>query len=257
MQRSTLGALVSLCMLSLSAGAAAAAEVQGRLDWARRAELSTLASGVVAEVKVNAGDRVREGSELLRLDQGALRAGLKEAKARLAFQEKARAEAEREWERTQELYDRTLLANHDLELAQIALARAEAEYRAAQTALAEARQQLDYSRIEAPFAGVVLETRAVAGQTVNTRLQSVPLITLAASGQMLVRLQLGETELARIEPGDSVPVVVDGQRYAGRVHHLGLEPVAGQGAWYPVEVVFAPSAESDLRAGQKATVELP
>ena len=125
--------LATVCLL-LAALPAGAESLAGRLDWVAPLELSTPRSGLVREVLVASGDRVAGGAPLARLEMRDARAHLAAAQAALNATRAAMEEAARERDRTQELYDRTLLSDHDLQLAQIALIEAEADYRAAQAA---------------------------------------------------------------------------------------------------------------------------
>jgi multidrug efflux pump subunit AcrA (membrane-fusion protein) len=71
-------------------------------------ELSTRVSGVVAEVRVKPGQRVKKGTVLLRLDKTVLQAQLDEANAEQARAQADAGDARRELERVQELYKRTV-----------------------------------------------------------------------------------------------------------------------------------------------------
>jgi RND family efflux transporter MFP subunit len=238
-----------LCAALLIAPAAHAAEYEGRLDWARQVPLGTLASGVVAEVTVEAGDRVRRGQLLARLDQRAFIADVGRAQAQVAYLRSAFDEATREQERVQELFDRTLLAEHDLQLAHIARAKAEAGLRGAEAELAQAQLLLDYSAVRAPFDGVVLSREAEPGQVVVTRLASVTMLTLAATGEMVARFELPAAERGTLKAGRKASVRVDGQSYAGRVR-TGTDPAVA-------EVAFALPADAALAAGRSVRVVLP
>ena len=95
-------------LLPLAAGAA---EYDGVLDFNRKAKLSTPVSGVVAKVNVQPGDRVIQGDVLLQLDNGVIKANVEKAKADVQHYERLYKEAERELQRNQELYDRTVLSD--------------------------------------------------------------------------------------------------------------------------------------------------
>lgn len=236
-----------------------AADVTGTLHWLRRVEMSTPVSGVVAETGVDAGAAVRKGQVLVRLDARTFQAAVRRAEAVVRKCKEARAEAKRELERTTELYARTLIADHELQLAKIAHAASEAELQTAEAELTQAQLDLEYSRVIAPFDALVLARSAEVGQTVVTRLQSVPLITLAEAGHMLARIEVTDQELAQLKVGQPLTVKVDGRRYEGKVHRLGLEPVIAAGGLskYEADVLFEFQSQDVLRAGQNATVELP
>ena len=230
------------------------------LQWAQRVELSTLVSGNIAAVNVDVGSRVKAGETLLHLDDRGFKAQLVKAKADNAHAKDALDEAKRELERSQELFDRTVLSIHDLQLVKIALARAQADYRGTQAALEQAKLNLEYSAIRAPYDGIVLHRQAQVGQTVISRLQATPLLVLARSDRMIARAGVVRKELDKLNPGQSLNVQVGGETYAGKVVRLGLEPMpeeVGPEPVYAVDIEFTPPAGSDLRAGQQATVPLP
>ncbi|WP_293672716.1 biotin/lipoyl-binding protein, partial [Thiolapillus sp.] len=105
----------------------AAQEYSVNLKPGRQLTLGTLVSGVVREVKVQPGQVVAQGDVLLKLDQREFRAQLNRAKALVARANSLFEEAKREEERAEELYDRTLLSDHELQKARIG--RLEAESR--------------------------------------------------------------------------------------------------------------------------------
>jgi RND family efflux transporter MFP subunit len=249
--------LSGLLALLLST-AAGALELSARVDWERRLELSTPVSGVIAATPVRMGQRVARGTVLLELDQRPFRARLARAEANLSRARENRAEARREVERTQELFDRTLLSVHDLQVAQIAGAEAEAEYRGAEADVTEAAYDLEYSRIQAPFDAWVLALPAQVGQTVVTRLEARPLVALAPVGRMRA---LGWADMAQLEglsPGMAAQVVVDGTSYPGEITYLALEPKSDTAdrPLYGVGVSFASDPQTLIRPGRTAVIRL-
>jgi len=242
-------------LLLLWTGGTGAAEVAGEVEWVNRVALGTPVSGVVSEVPVHVGSRVAAGALLLRLDPRGFRAAVAEAQARVDGLAEARAEAEREQERAQELYDRTLLSDHDLQLAKIAFVQADAQYRAARAALEQRTLELEYSALRAPFDAMVLEQRAQVGQSVVSRLQSEPLVIVAEAKRMQLRILLRGEQVDQLQPGQETTVAIDGREYRGTVVELGLEPVERGG--YPVTIHFPVSSETRPRAGQQGRAVLP
>lgn len=245
-----------VCIAALLWGSAAWAEdFSARLDWTRRVTLSTLVSGTVSEVAVEPGQQVERGAVLVRLDPRRFEAVAREAEARTNSLAQKNEEAQRELERAEELYDRTVLSDRDLQLAKIAAATAEADHRAAQAAEVRAGIDLEYSVVRAPFSGVVLDVPAQLGQTVITTTRTEPLVVLAGTGEMIARLAVAPPVLDRLAAGQAVRVTARGKTYSGRIARLGLEPLGEGDDRYPVEVIF--DADGDrLRAGGEATVSL-
>ncbi len=244
------GGVMALWLLS---GAASAETLDARLHWQQRVALGTPVSGVIAEVAAVPGRRVAEGAVLLRLDVRPLQARVDGLEAERIARVEDRDEARRERDRTLELYERTLLADHDLELAKIALATAEATLKSTEARLTQARWELEHSQIRAPFEAWVVRRNAEPGQTVISNLQAEPLVVVARAGVMLARAMVDAGRISALRAGQVVGVSVAGRAYRGRVQHIGLEPAAD--GRYAVDVQFD-SGEQLLRAGLPARIEL-
>ena len=139
-----------------AAGAAWAESLPATLQWSQRVELSPRVSGIVREVGVNAGDRVRKGRSLLTLDTAPYQAQVAESRAAVAHFTEEMAEAQRDLIRTQELYDRTVISTSELDQAKLRQARAKAQLDGAQARLARERQDLADSALRAPFDAIVV-----------------------------------------------------------------------------------------------------
>ncbi len=236
----------------LALPAAHGAEVQGRVDWARVAGIGTPVSGRVESVAVEAGERVEAGQVLVRLDPRPFRIRVERARARVEGSEPGRAEARREKERAEELYDQTLLSDHERELARIAFAEADAAYRAARADWEEARLHQEYATVEAPFPALVVARDVHPGETVVNGVAPQVLVRLAALDRMRVRAPVAADALPGLAPGTRVQVSAGGDTYPGRV--AAVEPAADGG--HVLAVDFEP-AEPLALWGRPARVVLP
>lgn len=241
----------------LAVSGATAQELAGVVQWSQRVELGTPVSGVIVAVPVKSGERVVKGALLVQLETRALQARVRKAEAEQGKLKRVRDEAQRELERANQLYERTLLSNHDLEQAKIAFAEANSRYQGGSADLVEARLALEQSAVRAPFDGVVLQRNAEVGQTVVSALQSVPLVTLAATRQMRVQAAATLAQLERLAVGQAVVVESGGRRFQGEITYLGLEPLPGNGEpRYPLHVQFVTEGAA-VRVGQPAKVVTP
>jgi len=236
-------------------GTVSAADVEARVGWSQRIDMSTTVSGVVDEVRVNEGDRVSKGDILLRLQADRFKAALSSAQAAKKNAQYKLKEAEREWNRAQELYDRTVLSDHDLQLAENGLISAKAVFAHASANQTNAKRDVEESVIRAPFDAVVLARHAHPGQTIVTRMQSVALISVAATKNYHAKGAVPISSANKLASGQAVSVTVNGKRFNGILSSVGYEPEKDTGA-YPVVVRFTTGA-SLLRAGQSATLHLP
>lgn len=147
-------------------------------------KLGVLVSGEVAEIRVARGQEVEKGELLLRLDDTLFKARVSETQVRLKAAEAVLRQADRELERARELYERTLLADYELQQAQVARLQAEAEVFAARARLLEARTDLHRTQLQAPFAGRIARVFAYRGQMVQNSLQVQPLIEMTATTEL-------------------------------------------------------------------------
>lgn len=253
----TLGPLAVTLGWLLAAAPANAAELQAVTGWVQRIELGPLVSGVVSEVHVRPGERVDRGARLVTLDRRdfASRVSRREAERRHA--EMLLEEAQREDERAAELYDRTLLSDHERNQAAIALEAARAAAEAARAALSRARLDLERSQLRAPFDALVLAVAAVPGQSVVSELQSQPLVTLADRSALVARAVVDATQAAGLAPGQALRASLRGRSMQVTVREVGLEPLPGQlePPRYAL-VVELPAEDAVARAGESVLLHL-
>lgn len=140
----------------------------------REIALAFRIAGEIVERRVEAGQRVRAGELLFRLDPRDLERALEAADAAVAA---ARAEAElaeREAARRAELFRRRTIAAEDADRAESAARAARERLRAAEAQREQARLALDHAALAAPADGVVSEVLAerheyaAAGRVVAT-----------------------------------------------------------------------------------------
>ena len=233
-----------------------ALEFDGVLNWNRRVALSTPVSGIVTQVNVQLGDKVNEGEALIQLDDQVLVANVDKAKANVIRLDRLYLEAQRELERNQELYDRTVLSNHELELAKIGYDDAAAQLAAAKAQLAAAQHQLKYSVVRAPFSGYVSNRNVEVGQTIVSSQQASTLVELVDALSMLAQGAVSFGKSQKIEKGQAASVYFGKTRYKAVVQSVGIEPLKNTTDQYRVTVTFATNGKK-FRAGEKVKVSIP
>lgn len=251
------GLVVLITLLLLATFQSAhAEEFDAVLQWSHRVELSTPVSGVIVEVNVQPGQHVKKDEVLLRLDTTVRAANVDHTKAQMTKHTRLRDEAQRELDRSLELFNATLLAEHEMELARIAFDAAEAEFQKARATLAQAESDLKYSEIRAPYDAIILQRYAEVGQTVASQLQVTPLLVVAEDGRMLATANVSSQRAQALKLGQSATVKVGGKSFEGTVQRLALDASkTKQGeVRHAVEIVFTP--DRTLRAGEVAGVVL-
>lgn len=234
-----------------------AADKAAVLDWRQRLELSTPVSGIITQIKVDVGQMVGKNQLLIKLDERGFQAQLKKAKSILSRAIENHAEAKREKERALELFDRTAISVHELELVKIDYAKAFADLNEAQAELAQAQLDLEYTEIRSPLVGQVVQMFAHQNQTISNRLKVEPLVIIASSGQMLARAHLQASDLHGLKTGQTLDIRIENDTLSGTITRVGLEPVANnQTPMYALEVEFD-TAGKTYRKGQAASIILP
>lgn len=238
----------------LAITSANAADLDATLQWSRRTELSLPVSGVVARVEANAGQRVAQGRLLLALDETPFLGSVHEAQAQLARRKIEHDEATRDAKQAQELYERTVLSNVEIENARMKLARAEAGYNEAKAILDRARYRQKVSALRAPFDLVVLSRHVEPGQAVSAELKPPVLLVVAAAGEYLAQARVPAERVTGLKLGQSVTVEMAGKTYTAALKAWSHDPSGGKEP-YLLEALF--STTEALYAGQPARLRLP
>jgi len=139
--------------------------ITGSLQPERRADLRAEIGAVVLQVLKDNGEPVRRGELLVRLDDTALRESLSSAEEALRAAQRGLEQAERVVERLRTLQAQGMTSIQALEDAELRRNLATSERVAANSRVTNAQQQLQRTRVLAPFDGVVSERRVSAGDT--------------------------------------------------------------------------------------------
>ncbi len=252
------------------------------VDESRLAHLRPLSKGLIEKVFVRRGDRVAKGQTLVEYDSIELGELVGLFLSRQAELLQARAQQElalRFWERGKQLLEAEAVALKEVELRQAdyenavaTVARAEAERSAVDEKLhrfglsEEEIQQLlstdqsahrtaSHKTIRAPFAGVIIGYEVAAGELVDP---SRELLTLADLTTVWVQADLYESDLGRIQEGQSVEVVSPAypeRVFKGRLAYIG-DVLDRETRTVKVRCVF-PNPERRLKLGMFVDVRIP
>jgi len=189
----------------------------------RAIQSSQLSSQIVASIvaiPVTAGMRVRRGQVLVALDGAQAHAAVQQASAAANASQQQIAAADADYvlasstlQRYQALYERKSVSPHELDQVQ-AQEKAAAARRAmsratqaqAEAALAQARTAEGYTRIRAPFDGVVTGKYADVGTLATP---GTTLVSVEDTRRFRLEVSVDESQIAGVTLDDSVPVQLD------------------------------------------------
>ncbi|MCE0524201.1 MAG: efflux RND transporter periplasmic adaptor subunit [Methylacidiphilales bacterium] len=202
-------------------------------------EIHAKVSGYVQQINVDVGDHVKTGDVLAVLEIPELEEDLRKADAAVLTAGQEVKSAEAAFEETDEINTRLqaaakeaigLIAQQDLDTSAARNRANAANLQAAQQKVIEAQANADrertllaYSKITAPFDGVVTKRYAdtgaliQAGTTSDT--QSMPLVTLAEIKRLRLEFPVPESAVSDVHVGDPVEVniVSSGQSFPARI----------------------------------------
>ncbi len=251
----------------------------GTVQSRRRAGMSPGISGLVTEIAVQKGSRVKRGDVLLRLDasehQARVQLALRSLEAAKAVAEQARLEGELAQQlskRTQDLARNNVVSamaldqdqNRVLSTAAAGLA-AQARMREAEAALEVARTTLAKTVMTAPFDGVVLDITTEVGEWISP---SPPGVMIPAVVDMIdpqalyISAPIDEADVARLRVGLPVRITLDafrGQSFAGTLSYVSsfVETRQEQNRTLRVEAVFQEAKlPANLLPGLSADLEV-
>lgn len=204
----------------------------------RRVMATARANGVVVELKVRPGARVKAGDVLAVLSDEAREAAVTQAKARVE-------QRIAEWKAREKLIaSGTLAALNRPQL--------EAEVKAAEAALALAEAERKRGTVLAPIDGVVDKVPAEIGQALQNGGNIAEVIGL---DPMLAVAELTERRLGQVRVGDAARVrLVTGQEVEGKVRFVSSRAVP-QTRTYRIEIAIA-NPDVAIRDGVTAEIEL-
>lgn len=160
----------------------------------------------VVELNLKAGQKVRKGEVLLRLDDTDLRAKLKQAEAALAVAEAARSQAQDDVNRLAKLLKSRAVSEQAYEQATTALKSADAELRRVTEAINEGQATLDYATIRSPMDGIVVDKKVDVGDMVSP---GQMLATLLDPTRMQLVASVRESLAHRLEVGQTIQVQIE------------------------------------------------
>ena len=182
-------------------------------------------TGLVTEVKVKVGDRVKVGQALFLQDGrsalaavkveeaqiGTLQAQITEAEVTLADKSDSLARMETLSARQVASIDERQRVRFAAQVATTQLATARVKLMAAEVLLARSKVQLGLLTVEAPRAGTVLQVNIRAGETSSVS-ASEPAILLGQIDDLQIRADIDEDNASKVRPGCRAVAYLKGRR---------------------------------------------
>ena len=187
--------------------------------------------GMITRVLVEPGQWVNSGQVLATVDRSVQTQTAQSLAAQVAVARSDQTLAQAELDRAKQLVDRGFISKADLQRRTATRDAAAARVQVAAASLREANARNGRLDIRAPAAGLVLTRQAEPGQIVSSG--SGVLFRMAQGGQIEMRAQLAESDLASLRPGARAEVTPVGsdRTFTGEVWQVSpvIDPQTRQG----------------------------
>ncbi|MGH8427217.1 MAG: efflux RND transporter periplasmic adaptor subunit [Gammaproteobacteria bacterium] len=195
----------------------------GQFAYKDQVVLRPQVDGQIVSLAVAAGDKVKQGDVVLRIDPKTYQANVAEQQAQAALQRYAISQAQLrldnlklQWERNTKLYKKGLIdANsydeltNQYHLAQVAVSSSRESLSVAAAQLQFAQEQLAKTVVRAPLSGIVIALNVKVGESVIPGTTNIPgssLMTIGDPSELLAEVNVDEADIAHASLGETAAV---------------------------------------------------
>jgi membrane fusion protein (multidrug efflux system) len=241
----------------------------GPLIVEHQVDVTAQRDGIVASISADAGDRVKTGTILAKLDDRQLTSNLEAARAKTrsiqADLKNWEAEAEvlkADYVRAQRLWKEKLIAEEQLQHAQYKVESDKWDVLRVQEQLNTAKEEersldleLEKTRIMAPFSGLVARRYTREGQSVA---KGDRLFWITAEAPLRVRFTLPEKFIGRLKRGQELPLVSPDfptEKHQAKI--VAISPVVDPSSATIEGLAELVGPHGELRPGMSVTLRIP
>lgn len=178
----------------------------GVVEAVDQATLAAQTGGRVIELPFDVNDTVPEDAVVIRFTDVEQRAAVQRAESEEEAAAAALRQAEADLRRSAELFQRQLVPQSALDQAVATRDTARARLDGARSALGQARQQLEYTVVRAPFSGIVTARLVQMGETV---VPGQPLISGLSLDRLRVAVDLPQRDAQAVRRHLEAEIVLD------------------------------------------------
>ncbi len=226
-------------------------EFHGRLYEVQRAEVSTEVAGLVKELPIEVGQRVKGGETLIaQIDKTWIELMVEQTEVEVANLTKQLEAQQTETERIFHLHQQRVESDSALLTQKTLLEEYKQNLAKAVIANKEAKEKLKRTTILAPFDGYIIKRDTGVGELLAP---GTPIAEIVSEGFVDAGVNVVEDYINQIKIGDEMPIVIDrlGIKRVGKVH--SIIPYDGAGTRsFPVLVRLDDNG-GELKVGMAAT----
>ncbi len=175
----------------------------GKLESGKQANLSTRIMGQIEQIYVQPGQRVSKGQVLLRIRNQDIMAKKAQVEATLTEARSAYENAEKDLKRFEALYQSQSTSEKEMDDIRTRFQMAKARLTATEQMQHEVNENLQYTTIRAPYAGIITGKFVQKGDMANP---GMPLLSVESPDQWQVVARIPEEDISRVKLNEPVKV---------------------------------------------------
>lgn len=185
----------------------------------QKANISSRIMGYIKNLDVKVGQKVTRGQLLFSIDSTDVNGQIQQAQSGYNQALAALKDAKLDYDRFSKLYEEESVSKQQFDKITLQYQVAQENLSAAKSGLSQAKAQLKYAYVEAPFDGVIVEKLANAG---DLAAPGNPIVVIENLQSLSVQTEAAEDLFAVLRPGDEAEMIIDGQPKAviGKIYTL-------------------------------------
>lgn len=242
----------------------------GKVVPRKEIEIKPQISGIIAELYVEPGEKVKIGDMIAKVRIIPNMISLNEAESRLNRARISLDDARKNYDRQKSLFESKVIAEAELQTYDVALKTARQDVESAENNLQLIREGITKNAgsasntiIRSTITGMVLTVPVEVGNSViesNTFNDGTTIATVADMGEMIFKGKVDESEVGKLHEGMELILTVgaiDAERFTASLEHISPKGVEENGA-IQFEIRAAVSLKENLfiRAGYSANADI-
>jgi membrane fusion protein, multidrug efflux system len=180
---------------------------EGVVEAVRQSTIAAQVPARITEVHVRAGDAIKAGQVLVRLDPRTAADQLASSRAQVAAAQAQLDAARKDFDRNRRLFEKQYISQAAMDLAETQFKAAEAQTRATTAQAGVATTQSSFTTLVAPFSGIVASVSVEVGDMASPGL---PVMTIYDPTELRVVAQLPESYAQNLAVGRPVRIALPG-----------------------------------------------
>lgn len=244
--------------------------ITGKIEPRNEVNIKPQISGIISELLKEPGDYVNAGDVIAKVKVIPDMAQLSSAEMRVRLAEINLKQAETDFQREENLFNRKLVSADEFDKIKIALSQAKHEKMAAQDALEVVRDGVSKSNakasstlIRSTISGVILDIPVKVGNSVilsNTFNDGTTIATVANMNDLIFRGNIDETEVGQLVNGMNMKITIGALqdlKFDANLEYVSPKAVESNGAnQFEIKAAVKLQEGSKIRSGYSANAEI-